>query len=140
MILGTKARYAVTAMVYLAAKGEGRAVNLAEVAGDQEISLAYLEQIFNKLKKQALVTSVRGPGGGYRLARGAGEIRISDIVLAVDEPIKMTRCNSHKNSGCLARSARCLTHDLWDGLGNQIHAYLHSLTLEEVGKGRVAHD
>src|ERR1700729_2640959 len=123
MNLGTKARYAVMAMVDLAAQSGEKPVKLAEIAQRQEIPLAYLEQIFARLKQHALVKSVKGPGGGYRLAGPMGEIPISDIIVAAQESIKMTRCGSHSAEGCMAVKARCLTHDLWDGLSNAIYDY-----------------
>lgn len=133
MILGTKARYAVMAMVELAGHNGDKPVALAELAGSQEITVPYLEQIFSKLKNAGLVKSVRGPGGGYVLAKTAEAIAISDIVAAVDESLKMTRCESHgKSGGCMATKARCLTHDLWEGLEQQIYNYLHSITLADV--------
>ncbi len=114
MRLSTKGRYAVMAMADLAAHGEGaRPVSLADIAERQEISLSYLEQLFAKLRRGGLVVSVRGPGGGYRLSRVAGEIRIADIIVAVDEPITATRCQKGSPKGCMGTSGRCVTHDLW---------------------------
>lgn len=132
MILGTKARYAVMAMVDLAGRSAGKAVTLAELAEAQEITLPYLEQIFNKLRKHGLVQSVRGPGGGYVLAKPAEDICISDIVQAAEESMKMTRCDKHEEGGCMSNKARCLTHDLWDGLERQIYDYLSSISLADV--------
>ena len=137
MILGTKTRYAVMAMVELAGRGADKPVALAELADSQEITVPYLEQLFAKLRQQGLVKSVRGPGGGYVLARPAAEICIFDIVQAVDESIKMTRCDGHKESGCMATKARCLTHDLWEGLQQRIYDYLHSITLADVRDRKV---
>ncbi len=137
MILGTKARYAVMAMVELAGREAGVPVKLEELAEAQEITVPYLEQIFSKLRQGGLVTSVRGPGGGYALARPAEEVWISDIVQAVDESLKMTRCAGHSDTGCMATKARCLTHDLWEGLGAQIYNYLHSISLADVRKGGI---
>ena len=137
MILGTKARYAVMAMVDLAGRNSETPITLAHLADSQEITLPYLEQIFSKLKQAGLVRSVRGPGGGYVLARGAGEIFISDIVEAVEESMKMTRCEKD-TGGCLsAGKTRCLTHDLWDGLEQQIHGYLKGISLTDVRSGKV---
>ena len=137
MILGTKARYAVMAMVELAGYEASKPVTLSQLAEMQEFTVPYLEQIFRKLKQHGLVKSVRGPGGGYVLAKSAGQIRISDIVVAVDESLKMTRCaNTHKESGCMAKGARCLTHDLWEGLEQRIYSYLSGITLSEVRKGK----
>lgn len=136
MILGTKARYAVMAMVELAGREAGKPVGLADLAASQEITVPYLEQIFSKLRKQGLVVSVRGPGGGYALARAASDIPISDIVQAVDESLRMTRCESHSKEGCMSTKARCITHDLWEGLGAQIYNYLHSMSLADVRNKR----
>ena len=122
MRLSTKGRYAVMAMVDLAKHSGGQPVVLADIAERQAISLSYLEQLFAKLRNAGLVKSVRGPGGGYLLGHGGDGTRISDIILAVDEPIRATRC---------------LTHDLWEELGNQIHLYLSSVTLADVCAQRV---
>jgi len=125
------------AMVDLAKNSKGRPVALADIAERQEISLSYLEQLFAKLRKGGLVKSVRGPGGGYLLAFGADGTRISDIILAVDEPIRTTRCAANSPHGCRANKTRCLTHDLWEELGNQIHMYLSSVTLSDVVERRI---
>ncbi len=125
------------AMADLASQGNGKPVALADIATRQEISLSYLEQLFGKLRKGALVKSVRGPGGGYRLARPGSDIRVSDIILAVDEPIQATRCAPGTPAGCHNNKGRCLTHDLWEELSNQIYLYLSSVTLEEVVQRRV---
>ncbi|WP_270936923.1 Rrf2 family transcriptional regulator [Falsiroseomonas oryzae] len=141
MRLSTRGRYAVMAMVELAARqsgleaaaeaGSGRAqISLSEIAQAQHLSLAYLEQLFGPLRRAGLVASARGPGGGYRLARPAGQISISEIVLAVDEPLQATRCEEG-GPGCLA-GQRCLTHDLWAELGDQIRLFLEGLTLADV--------
>ncbi len=136
MILSTRGRYAVMAMVELARRGEGKPVSLADISARQEIPLAYLEQIFSKLRKSGLVKSVRGPGGGYQLNRPAAETWVSDIILASEEPIKITRCDNGA-AGCMVPKTRCLTHDLWEGLGNQIYAYLRSVSLEDVCERRL---
>ena len=138
MRLSTKGRYAVMAMADLAkngrnADGSDRAVSLAEIAARQEISLSYLEQLFARLRKSGLVRSVRGPGGGYRLAKTAGETVVSEIVLAVDEPIRAVRCTAHGTPrGCMLGGERCITHNLWEDLGDEIHRYLSSVSLEDV--------
>ena len=137
MRLSTKGRYAVMAMVDLAKHGTGNPISLAEIAERQEISLSYLEQLFAKLRAGELVKSVRGPGGGYLLSRGAEGTRISDIILAVDEPIRATRCSPGAPVGCRGNQTRCLTHDLWEELGHQIHLFLNSVTLADVVDGRV---
>lgn len=140
MRLSTKGRYAVMAMTDLAAQdaaGAARgAVALADIAARQQISLAYLEQIFARLKRRGLVESVRGPGGGYRLARSAGDTSVAQVVLAVDEPLRTVRCASQE-AGCMKGGARCATHALWDALGCQIENFLSGVSLEDVAKGRV---
>ncbi|PHS78519.1 MAG: Rrf2 family transcriptional regulator [Rhodospirillaceae bacterium] len=135
MKLSTKGRYAVMAMVDISKSATGKPIALADVAERQEISLSYLEQLFGKLRRAELVKSVRGPGGGYLLARKAVEIHISDVILAVDEPISTTRCKNAK--GCRSDDARCLTHGLWEALRDQIYLYLASVSLEDVAEGRV---
>ena len=137
MKLSTKGRYAVMALVDLASQSDGRPVALADIAERQEISLSYLEQLFAKLRRGGLVRSVRGPGGGYLLARAADDTRISDAILAVDEPIRATRCKSGSSAGCRANKSRCLTHDLWEELGQQIHIFLSSVSLADVVERRV---
>lgn len=137
MKLSTKGRYAVMALVDLASYSNGQPLALAEIAERQEISLSYLEQLFAKLRRGGLVKSVRGPGGGYLLAHPANETRISDVILAVDEPIRATRCTPGSPLGCRGNNTRCLTHDLWEELGNQIHIFLSSVTLADVVERRV---
>lgn len=137
MRLSTRGRYAVMAMVDLATEGQTRTVTLAGIAARQEISLSYLEQLFAKLRRSGIVSSVRGPGGGYRLSNPIDQIRIADIILAVDEPIKTTRCETGSPKGCTPQLSRCMTHDLWEGLGRQIHNYLSSVTLADVVHKRV---
>jgi Rrf2 family iron-sulfur cluster assembly transcriptional regulator len=137
MKLSTKGRYAVMALVDLAANDAGRPIALAEIADRQEISLSYLEQLFAKLRRGGLVTSVRGPGGGYQLAYAAEKTRISDIILAVDEPIRATRCQPGQPFGCRSNQSRCMTHDLWEELGNQIYLFLSSVTVADVVSRRV---
>jgi Rrf2 family iron-sulfur cluster assembly transcriptional regulator len=137
MRLSTKGRYAVMAMVDLAGHSNGAPVSLAEIAERQEISLSYLEQLFAKLRNAGLVKSVRGPGGGYLLGREQCETRIADIILAVDEPIRATRCSPGAPIGCRANKTRCMTHDLWEELGNQIHLFLSSVSLADVCERRV---
>ena len=124
-------------MADLARRSGGKPVALGEIAGRQEISLSYLEQLFGRLRRGGLVKSVRGPGGGYLLARQTGETRISDIILAVDEPIKATRCKNDSPLGCHSNRSRCRTHDLWAELGNQIPLFLSAVTLADVCEKRV---
>ncbi len=132
MKLSTKGRYAVMALVDLAMHSDNKPISLADIADRQEISLSYLEQLFAKLRRGGLVRSVRGPGGGYLLAREDTETRISDIILAVDEPIRATRCTPGQPFGCRINKTRCMTHDLWEELGNQIYLYLSSVTVADV--------
>ena len=132
MKLSTKGRYAVMAMVDLAMHSDNKPISLADIADRQEISLSYLEQLFAKLRRGGLVRSVRGPGGGYLLAHEDTETRISDIILAVDEPIRATRCTPGQPFGCRINKSRCMTHDLWEELGNQIYLYLSSVTVADV--------
>jgi Rrf2 family transcriptional regulator, iron-sulfur cluster assembly transcription factor len=138
MRLSTKGRYAVMAMADLARRQDAaeRAVALADIAARQEISLSYLEQLFARLRRKGLVQSARGPGGGYRLARTAEATSIAEIVHAVDEPIRATRCTS-PGEGCMLKGERCLTHDLWEDLGAQIETYLASVSLADVIGGRL---
>jgi len=142
MRLSTRGRYAVMAMVELAARQAGAdcadsrsQVSLAEIAAAQHLSLAYLEQLFGPLRRAGLVASARGPGGGYRLARAPGQISIAAIVQAVDESIQATRCGESV-PGCLA-GERCRTHDLWAELGAQIQLFLEGVTLADVVCGSV---
>ena len=135
MKLSTKGRYAVMAMADLALASDDGPVTLSDIASRQSISLSYLEQLFAKLRRADIVASIRGPGGGYKLSRKASEIRISDIIVAVDEPLRATRCSDAK--GCLADGRRCITHDLWDELGRHIYLFLSSITLEDVLERRL---
>jgi Rrf2 family iron-sulfur cluster assembly transcriptional regulator len=137
MRLSTKGRYAVMAMADLARREHeaARAVALADIAARQEISLSYLEQLFARLRRKGLVKSARGPGGGYRLVRTADETSIADIVHAVDEPLRATRCGAGK--GCMIKGEKCLTHDLWADLGAHIESYLASVSLADVVGGRL---
>ena len=137
MRLSTKGRYAVMAMADLARRERdiARAVTLSDIAARQEISLSYLEQLFARLRRKGLVKSTRGPGGGYRLAKAADATSIADIVHAVDEPLRATRCKEAK--GCMIRGERCLTHDLWADLGDRIEDYLASVSLADVVGGRL---
>jgi Rrf2 family iron-sulfur cluster assembly transcriptional regulator len=136
MQLSTKGRYAVMAMTELAGHDDERAVTLATIAERQQISRPYLEQLFTSLRRQGLVRSVRGPGGGYRLARPAADLTVAEVVTAVDEPLRATRCEG-QGPGCLRGGARCRTHDLWVETGRQIHDYLASVSLADVLAGRL---
>jgi Rrf2 family iron-sulfur cluster assembly transcriptional regulator len=129
MRLTTKGRFAVTAMVDLAMRHTRGPVTLAAISERQHISLSYLEQLFGKLRRHSLVTSVRGPGGGYNLARQAGEISVAEIVKAVDEPLDATQCGGKENCH---DERRCMTHDLWATLNEKMHEYLSSVSLGDL--------
>lgn len=129
MKLTTKGRYAVTAMLDLAINGRDGTVSLGDIAARQDISLAYLEQLFTRLRRHELVTSTRGPGGGYRLGRTPAEISIAAIVAAVDEPLDSTRCSGERDC---QKGERCLTHQLWEDLNTHIHQFLASVSLADM--------
>jgi len=131
--LNTKGRYAVTAMAELAQAADGAALALSSIADRQVISLAYLEQIFLKLRRAGLVDSARGRAGGYRLARPASEISIAEIMTAVEEDMRMTRCGADAAT-CLP-GRRCITHGLWNALSNHIEGFLQTVTLQQVIDG-----
>ncbi len=126
MRLTTKGRFAVTAMIDLALREDGGPVTLAGIAGRQSISLSYLEQLFGKLRRHGLVTSVRGPGGGYCMAKPLPEVTVADIIVAVDEPLDATQCGGKQNCH---DEQRCMTHDLWTNLNRRMYDYLDSVTL-----------
>lgn len=129
MRLTTKGRYAVTAMLDLALNhGEGP-ITLADIAQRQGISLSYLEQLFSRLRKRHLVSSVRGPGGGYSLGREASDISVAQVITAVDETVDTTRCGGAHNC---QNSHQCLTHDLWQELSCRIFDYLSSISLQDL--------
>ncbi|WP_411817704.1 Rrf2 family transcriptional regulator [Hyphococcus sp. DH-69] len=139
MKLTTKGRYAVAAMTDIAATSADNdaPVSLSDVALRQGISLSYLEQLFGKLRRAGLVESVRGVSGGYALTAAPADIRVAEIVAAVDEEIRTTACTPGASVGCKGTSARCLTHDLWDELGRQIEIFLNAVTLDDILNKRV---
>ncbi|MEL6979694.1 MAG: Rrf2 family transcriptional regulator [Pseudomonadota bacterium] len=153
MKLSTKGRYAVTAMADMAlqeaeggaaaaasqsARGpNGVLTSLAQISERQDISLAYLEQLFSRLRRAGLVKSARGPGGGYRLARAPSEIRISEIMSAVDETLNAMKCGEGIGDGCGGDRAACLTHDLWEQLSAQVYLFLHGVSLADVVSNRL---
>ena len=137
MRLTTKGRFAVTAMIDLALREEDGPVTLAGISERQKISLSYLEQLFGKLRRRDLVASVRGPGGGYRLARPMAELSVADIIFAVDEPMDATQCGGKGN--CMDERP-CMTHDLWMSLNDHMYAYLDGVSLASlVEKQKEAH-
>lgn len=129
MRLTTKGRFALTAMIDLGLQAGAKPTALAGISERQKISLSYLEQLFSKLRRHGLVKSVRGPGGGYTLARPMGEISVADIILAVDEPIDATLCGGKEDC---KDGGRCMTHDLWTGLNDRIYDYLSSVSLAQL--------
>ena len=129
MKLTTKGRFAVTAMLDLAMRQNRGPVTLAAISERQHISLSYLEQLFGKLRRAKLVSSVRGPGGGYKLAQGPQQITVADIVTAVDEPLDATQCGGKENCH---DEKRCMTHDLWATLNEKMYDYLSSVTLADL--------
>lgn len=129
MRLTTKGRFAVTAMLDIALYEADKPVTLAGISERQSISLSYLEQLFSRLRKQGLVSSVRGPGGGYRIAKAHQEISVSDIITAVDEQIDATQCGGQENCH---DEGRCMTHELWASLNSKILEYLSGVTLADM--------
>ncbi|HBN22185.1 MAG TPA: Rrf2 family transcriptional regulator [Holosporales bacterium] len=137
MKLSTKARYAVIALVDLAqhdkrADGKIKPSSLLDISQRQSLSQQYLEQLFSKLRRAGIVESMRGQSGGYFLSISPSELSISQIVNAVDEPIKSTKCDPASDLGCQGKQSKCLAHSLWMGLENSIHSYLASITLNDV--------
>ncbi|VAW18449.1 Iron-sulfur cluster regulator IscR [hydrothermal vent metagenome] len=139
MKLASKGRYAAMAMVDLAAQSAAgtaiRSISLGEIAARQGLSLAYLEQLFNKLRRAGLVEATRGPGGGYRLAAPADTIRLSDVMFAVDEPVHTNACPDVTGQGCQGRG-QCDCHDVWNALGAHILSFLGAVTLADIVAGR----
>ena len=129
MRLTTKGRFAVTAMIDVAMNGTRGPVTLAAVSERQRISLSYLEQLFGKLRRHGLVESVRGPGGGYNLARPADQVSVADVILAVDEPIDATQCGGRENCH---DDRRCMTHELWSSLNEHIFSFLSGVSLAQL--------
>ncbi len=129
MKLTTRGRYAVTAMLDLALHCENGPVSLADISDRQEISLSYLEQLFSRLRRNQLVSSTRGPGGGYMVARPLSEVAVADIVLAVNESVDATQCSGQKNCH---QHGRCLTHDLWESLSKQVEDFLRGISLDDL--------
>ncbi|MFM1817433.1 MAG: HTH-type transcriptional regulator IscR [Pseudomonadota bacterium] len=135
MRLTTKGRFAVTAMIDLALREQAGPVTLAAISQRQQISLSYLEQLFGKLRRQELVESTRGPGGGYTLGKKAVDISVADIILAVDEPLDATHCGGKQN--CLG-DGPCMTHDLWAALNAKMVEFLQSVSLQKLVNDQVA--
>ena len=136
MRLTTKGRFAVTAMIDLALRQNSGPVTLAAISQRQQISLSYLEQLFGKLRRNDLVESTRGPGGGYTLGRNPANITVSEIILSVDEPIDATHCGGKEN--CLGDSGRCMTHELWSSLNERMIEFSNSVTLQKLVDDQLA--
>ena len=134
MKLTTKGRYAVMAMADLASYQNGKPVSLNDISLRQNISLSYLEQLFSKLKNEKLVKSIRGPAGGYVLERNPKDIKISNIILAVDEQIKTLNCKKESKKGCHGRTVKCITHNLWDDLEQHINHFFDNVSLSDLIK------
>ena len=132
MKLTTRGRYAVMAMADLASNQELKPVSLNDISLRQNISLSYLEQLFSKLKNQKLVKSVRGPSGGYVLEKNPKEIKISNIIFAVDEQVKTLNCKKDSKKGCNGKTVKCITHNLWDDLEKHINSFFEKNTLEDI--------
>ena len=132
MKLTTKGRYAVMAMADLASNTKTKPISLSEIATRQNISLAYLEQIFIKLKKNKLVKSERGANGGYTLEKKPSEIKLSNIIFAVDEEVKMLNCKKESKKGCNNKSTKCITHNLWDQLDQHINSFFEKVKLQDL--------
>ena len=132
MKLSSKGRYAVMAMADLAKNHDPRPISLNEISLRQGISILYLEQLFFKLKQNNLVNSTRGPSGGYVLSKSPDQIKLSNIISAVDEEVKMLKCNKNSKKGCNGKSVKCITHSLWDELGEHINLFFKQKSLEDV--------
>ena len=132
MKLTTKGRYAVMAMADLASYAKKKPISLTEISLRQNISLPYLEQIFIKLKRRNLVKSVRGSSGGYTLIKPASEIKLSNIIFAVDETIKTLNCKKESKKGCNHKSMKCITHNLWDDLEQHINSFFEKINLDDL--------
>ena len=132
MKLTTKGRYAVMAMADLASFADEKPISLSEISLRQNISLSYLEKLFSKLKTKNLVKSVRGSNGGYILVKPASEIKISNIIFAVDETIKTLNCNKEVKRGCTHKNTKCITHNLWDDLEKHINSFFEKVKLEDL--------
>jgi len=132
MKLSCKGRYAVMAMADLAKNHDPRPISLNEISLRQGISILYLEQLFFKLKQNNLVNSTRGPSGGYALSKSPDQIKLSNIISAVDEEVKMLKCNKNSKKGCNGKSVKCITHSLWDELGEHINLFFEQKSLKDV--------
>ena len=132
MKLTTKGRYAVMAMADLASYQDGKPVSLTDISARQNISLSYLEQLFAKLKNEKLVKSVRGSSGAYILEKNPKDIRISNIIFAVDEQVKTLNCKKDSKKSCNGRTIKCITHNLWDELESHINNFFERVSLKDV--------
>ena len=132
MKLSSRGRYAVMAMADLAKNHDPRPISLNEISLRQGISILYLEQLFFKLKQNNLVNSTRGPSGGYALSKSPDQIKLSNIISAVNEEVKTLKCNKNSKKGCNGKSVKCITHSLWDELGEYINLFFKQKSLEDV--------
>ncbi|MCK4675180.1 MAG: Rrf2 family transcriptional regulator [Gammaproteobacteria bacterium] len=138
MRLTTKGRYAVTAVLDLALHQDNGPVSLAAISERQQISLSYLEQLFAKLRRNNIVSSTRGPGGGYTLTNNVDDVSVSDIIIAVDESCKVVDCG--ESDGCHGSNHQCLTHDLWQELSNEIRSFLDGISISEIMSSEAVHE
>jgi len=134
MKLTTKGRYAVMAMADLASYQNGKPVSLNDISLRQNISLSYLEQLFSKLKNEKLVKSVRGPSGGYVLEKNPKDIKLSNIIFAVDEQVRTLNCKRDSKKGCNGKTTKCITHNLWDDLEQHINNFFENVSLSDLLK------
>ena len=137
MMLTTKSRYAVTSLIDIANVAANSPVNLADISIRQNISISYLEQIFAKLKNAGIVNAIKGPGGGYVLAKGLDQINIKHVIDAVEEKMMMTQCGNDLKKSCLKNNTKCSTHNLWHNLSNHINSYLNSISIKDVIENRL---
>jgi len=137
MKLTTKGRYAVMAMADLASYQNGKPVSLVDISLRQNISLSYLEQLFSKLKNEKLVKSVRGASGGYVLEKNPKDIKISNIIFAVDEQVKTLNCKKDSKRGCNGKTMKCITHNLWDDLEQHINSFFENVSLNDLLKKNI---
>ncbi len=134
-MLTSKARYAIIGVIDIVKFSNNKPTTLLDIQKRQNITVSYLEQIFNKLKSAGIVKSMRGPGGGYFIEKNIKDIRIKDIIDAVEEDIKMTGCANNKKSGCIVKSSKCLAHDFFDSVGHKINEYFNEISLFDVVNG-----
>lgn len=140
MLITTKTRYAVMALVYMVTSGEGRTVSVREIAEEVNLDLGYLEQIFNALRKSEIVYSIKGPGGGYQLSKAPDAINIYDLANLFQDNLKLTTCKNPQTSACKVEGLRCNSHDLWAYMGSQFRSMLSGISIDDIKHGRYDYD